>query len=81
MTEVRIARAADAASMLEIYKPYILASAYTFESEVPSVKEFELRIEKYLEKYPWILSYINGEIAGYAYASGHRGTGCIPMDL
>ena len=72
MTEVRIARAADAASMLEIYKPYILASAYTFESEVPSVKEFELRIEKYLEKYPWILSYINGEIAGYAYASGHR---------
>ena len=72
MTEVRIARAGDAADILEIYKPYILNSAFTFETEVPTITEFESRIEKYLQKYPWILSEVDGQIAGYAYASGHR---------
>ena len=72
MTEIRIAKSENAAGMLEIYKPYILSSAYTFESAVPNIKEFEARIEKYLEKYPCLISFTDGDIAGYAYASSHR---------
>lgn len=72
MTTVRLARTEDAAHILEIYKPYILQTAYTFETEVPSVDDFSKRIEKYLEKYPWLVAEASGQIAGYVYASVHR---------
>jgi L-amino acid N-acyltransferase YncA len=72
MTEVRIANSNDARELLEIYKPFILTTAFTFETEVPYLSEFSSRIIKYLEKYPWIVCVVNGQIAGYAYASGHR---------
>lgn len=70
-SEHRIIRAAvrqDAGELLQIYAPYVEETAVTFEYSIPSVKEFENRIDSISEKYPYLAAVINGEIAGYAYA-------------
>ena len=72
MTSVRIATTSDAHAMLDIYTPYILSTAFTFETEVPSTEQFTKRIETYLEKYPWLVCEVDNKIAGYVYASTHR---------
>ena len=66
---LRTARLSDAARLVEIYAPYVTDTAITFEYEVPSVEEFRSRIEKTLEKYPYIVAEQNGRILGYTYAS------------
>ena len=66
---LRTARPSDAARLVEIYAPYVTDTAITFEYEVPTVEEFRGRIEKTLEKYPYIVAEQNGRILGYAYAS------------
>ena len=35
----------------------------------PSVQEFEKRISKTIEKYPYLVAEENGQVLGYAYAS------------
>lgn len=70
--KIRIAQPADASEILEIYKPYILGSPITFEESVPSVSDFSSRISNILEECPFLVCEINGEIAGYAYASDYR---------
>jgi phosphinothricin acetyltransferase len=72
MILVRLATAEDAPAVLNIYTPYILQTAFTFETEVPSVEEVRSRMEKYLQKYPWLITEIDGEVAGYVYGSIHR---------
>ncbi len=70
--KIRIAQSADASGILEIYKSYILESPITFEELVPSVSDFSSRIANILEECPFLVCEINGEIAGYAYASDYR---------
>ena len=72
MKLMRIVQPSDAASILEIYTPYILNTAVTFETEIPSINSFEGRIKHYTEKWPWIVYELDGTIAGYAYATKHR---------
>lgn len=67
-SKIRIAAVQDAASLLEIYAPYVEKTAITFEYEVPSVQEFAGRIGHVLEKYPYLAAERDGEIVGYAYA-------------
>jgi len=45
MTKIRlaVATADDAARLLEIYRPYVLTTAITFEYEVPTLEEFRAR--------------------------------------
>jgi phosphinothricin acetyltransferase len=69
---IRIASAADAGSLLEIYRPYVTESAVSFELEPPSITEFSRRVSRTLERTPWLLCEIGATIAGYAYASPHR---------
>ena len=66
---LRTARPSDAERLVEIYAPYVTDTAITFEYEVPSVEEFRGRIEKTLEKYPYIVAVQNSRILGYTYAS------------
>lgn len=66
---IRIAKKSDAKDILDIYIPYIIKTAITFECEVPSIKEFENRISHTLEKFPYLVAERNSEILGYAYAS------------
>ena len=66
--KIRIAVKQDAENLLAIYAPYVEKTAITFEYEVPTVCQFEKRIEKVLEKYPYLIAETNGKIVGYAYA-------------
>ena len=53
MLTIRPANLADAQAIQVIYAPYVEKTAITFEYEVPSVQEFENRINKTLETYPY----------------------------
>lgn len=59
---------ADATELLNIYAPYVKDTAISFEYDVPSIEEFESRIQNISQKYPYIKAVENGEIVGYAYA-------------
>ena len=66
---LRMARPEDAAALLAVYAPYVEETAVSFEYDVPSVAEFAARIARTLEKYPYLSAWVDGEAAGYAYAS------------
>jgi L-amino acid N-acyltransferase YncA len=72
MTSIRLARAEDASDILAIYAPYIQNTSICFDTEVPTLAEFQNRILHYLDKYPWLVMEIDGQIAGYAYGSSYR---------
>lgn len=72
MNIIRTAKPRDAASILEIYTPYILNTAISFETEIPSLENFEHRIITYQESWPWLVYEVDGVVAGYAYATKHR---------
>lgn len=72
MVAIRIAGSADAQGMLRIYAPYIRNTVITFENEVPAPAQFAERMQKGLEKFPWIVCLVNDEVAGYVYASAYR---------
>lgn len=69
---IRPATPADSRRLLEIYAPYVLHTAITFEYEVPSVAEFQNRITHTLEHYPYLVAVIGDTIVGYAYASAFK---------
>lgn len=66
---LRIATVEDAAKLLEIYKFYVETTAITFEYDAPILEEFERRISKTLNRYPYLVAESDGEIVGYAYVS------------
>lgn len=70
---IRKASSEDAPYLVEIYKPYVETTAVTYEYEVPSVEEFRQRIEKTLEKYPYLVAIVEDKIVGYAYAGTYIG--------
>lgn len=72
MGEIRLATIEDAKQVLEIYSNYVINTATSFETDVPSEQEMQSRISSCLQKYPWIVWVINERIAGYVYASKHR---------
>lgn len=72
MTSIRLATPADSKGILDIYAPYIKNTSLTFETEVPSITEFEERIGTYLESWPWLVCEIDNRIVGYAYGSKYR---------
>lgn len=68
----RPATVADAKALLDIYAPYVIKTAITFEYDVPSLEEFTSRIENISKKFPYIVAedQVDGEkrIVGYSYA-------------
>lgn len=69
---IRRASLADAASLLQIYAPYVQRTATSFEAEPPSAQEFAERIERSNQSHAWLLMERDGETIGYAYAGPHR---------
>jgi len=65
---IREASLEDASRILEIYAPYIRETTYSFEYEVPTLKEFEVRMEGIMKRYPFLVCEEHGIIVGYAYA-------------
>ena len=66
---LRIATLADAEQALEVYRPYVEHTAISFEWQVPSLEEFRGRMQRTLEKYPYLVAAQGSEILGYAYLS------------
>lgn len=67
--EVRLANPDDAKELLKIYEPYVKNTTVTFECDVPTIEEFQERIQNTLQQYPYLVALIDGKIIGYAYAS------------
>ena len=69
----RLAMPEDAQSVLDIYAPIVFNTSISFEETPPNEIEMRARIEKTIEKYPWIVATkSDSKILGYAYASSHR---------
>ncbi|MGZ8552991.1 MAG: arsinothricin resistance N-acetyltransferase ArsN1 family B [Chitinophagaceae bacterium] len=69
---IRLANPTDAVAILAIYLPYIRNTSITFETGVPAVADFANRIRSYLDNWPWLVYEKEGQVLGYAYASGYR---------
>ncbi len=67
-TVIRIVTPEDAQLLLDIYAPYVLHTAITFEYQVPTVEEFQQRIRKTLTRFPYLAAIQEGKLIGYAYA-------------
>ncbi len=73
MITIRKAEPADAERLREIYSYYVKNTVVSFEVEPPSAKEFRQRMERTLERYPYLVLLREGRIEGYAYAGPFRG--------
>ncbi|MDP3913175.1 MAG: N-acetyltransferase family protein [Bacteroidota bacterium] len=71
-TSIRLAEKRDTPGILEIYSPFILETAVTFEETVPDEESFWKRIQEIMTELPFLVCEIDGRIAGYAYASAYR---------
>ncbi len=70
---IRLARPGDGAALAEIYRPYVLDTAITFEYEAPDGEEMARRVARTLERYPWLVAELDGLPVGYTYASAFKG--------
>ncbi len=66
---IRIAMEADIPAILDIYGPYILNTAWSFEYTVPTVEEFTERFRHHTHYCPWLVWEENGQVLGYAYGA------------
>jgi L-amino acid N-acyltransferase YncA len=69
---IRLAQSSDAAGILAIYAPYCDSTCVSFEVVSPTIGEMRERISNITAGYPWLVGEIDGQIAGYVYASRHR---------
>ncbi len=72
MMRIRAGAPADAAALLDIYRPYVEGTAISFELVTPSEGEFRARIDKALAGWDWLVAEDEGRCVGYAYGSAHR---------
>ncbi|MBR2835108.1 MAG: N-acetyltransferase [Coriobacteriales bacterium] len=73
---VRLASPKDAQKLLSIYQYYVNNTAITFETEVPTIEEFEQRIRTMLLTHPYLVVFDTNEpetLLGYAYAHAFYG--------
>lgn len=64
---IRDAVATDAGSCAEIYAPYVLETAISFESEPPAAGEMARRIADAQRTHAWLVLEDGGTVVGYAY--------------
>jgi L-amino acid N-acyltransferase YncA len=69
---IRFADLQDAAAIRAIYAPFCQSTVISFEAIAPTVDEMARRIAKISDQFPWLVCHVDGEVAGYVYASQHR---------
>jgi phosphinothricin acetyltransferase len=69
---IRPAGRGDARQICDIYNHYVVNTAISFEEVPVSQDEMGDRIQSVMPNLPWLVSEIDGTVAGYAYASGWR---------
>lgn len=72
MIELRAASARDAVQLANIYAPYVVTNAVSFEDKAPDAAELKLRLAAHKGMYPWIVAAEEDVIVGYAYAKPLR---------
>jgi phosphinothricin acetyltransferase len=74
MIQIRPATAEDAAAIAQIYAPYVVTSAVSFEDEAPSPSTIAERMELRDNFYPWLaaVSTESDTVLGFAYATRFR---------
>jgi L-amino acid N-acyltransferase YncA len=69
---IRFAQPTDAAGILAIYGPYCESTCVSFEIVAPTIVQIQERIARITTDYPWLVADVDGQIAGYVYASRHH---------
>lgn len=64
--------ARDAAACAAIYAPFVRESAVSFEEVVPDADAVAARIARLAATHAWLVSEVDGRVAGFAYGSPHR---------
>jgi len=70
--QIRPVNLSDAKDLLSIYAPYVETSYITFETEVPTLNQYQERIQKITSRFPWFVAEENGIVVGFAYATVFR---------
>jgi len=65
---IRTCQPADAARICEIYNHYVRETVVSFEETPVSEDDMAARIERIVERFPWLVWEEGGTVAGYAYA-------------
>ncbi len=68
MPYIRSATPLDAERLVEIYSHYVENTVISFEYDTPTIAEFEGRINRTLQKFPYLVAVEDDVILGYAYA-------------
>ncbi len=68
MPMLRFVKPEDASRLLEIYRPYVEHTTISFETEPPSLEEFQRRITSFSGWFPYLVAEEDEAILGYAYA-------------
>ena len=66
---VRPIQLSDIPDILKIYEYYITNTAITFEYVAPTIEEFTRRIKHVIQRYPYLVAEVDGNLVGYAYAN------------
>jgi phosphinothricin acetyltransferase len=69
--DIRPATPYDAAAIAAVYRPYVVDSVISFETEAPDAGEIARRMSS-LPRLPWLVAERAGQVVGYAYGSAHR---------
>jgi L-amino acid N-acyltransferase YncA len=69
VTMIRSALSDDAPQICEIYNHYVETTVITFEENAVPNTEMSRRIADTTARFPWLVTEIDGAIAGYAYAT------------
>lgn len=65
-------QATDCPQILDIYRPFIEKGGVTFETETPSLEQFQQRLDGIAAAYPFWVVEEDGKVITYAYACRHR---------
>ena len=67
MTIIREFEKGDISECFSIYKYYIENTCITFEETPPTIKEFEARVEKIANRFPFLVAVTDNTVVGFAY--------------
>lgn len=67
--KIRRAKTYDAGAIQNIYRPYILATNFNLETQLPSIETLEERILTNGSSYPFLVAEIDGAVQGFVYLS------------
>ena len=74
---VRVAKVEDAEEILNIYAYYVRDTAITFEYEVPSLEDFQGRIQGTLQRYPYLVRVQRRKDRRLCLCGCFQGTGSL----